>query len=278
MARTNMQSTRVKPERSELLVLHVLRRERISSSFVRITFGGGDIGAFVPLGADQWFRLFLPVGGEEGALGRLPAKLDALAFARYLTMSKAVRPVLRNYSVRAYRPGGAAGPELDVDFVLHGSAADGTSGPAATWAATCAVGDAVAIFDEGISFTPQAGVDRVRLVADETGVPAAANILASLDAGVQGIAVLEIPHADDAQELATPPGVEVEWVVRTDPHAVPGVAAGTRARLPPSTGERFHGWAVGESALPIAMRRHWIAAGAAKGDILFCGYWKAGRR
>lgn len=278
MARANMQSTRVKPERSELLVLHVLRRERISSGFARITLGGGDIAGFVPLGADQWFRLFLPVGGEVGALSRLPAKLDTLAFARYLTMSKTVRPVLRNYSVRAYRPDGAEGPELDVDFVLHGSAADGTSGPAAAWAETCAVGDAVAIIDEGISFTPPAGVDRVRLVADETGVPAAANILASLDAGVQGVAVLEIPHADDAQELVTPPGVEIEWVVRTDPHAVPGVAAGIRARLLPSTGERFYGWAVGESALPIAMRRHWIAAGVAKSDILFCGYWKAGRR
>jgi len=278
MARTNMQSTRVKPERSELLVLHVLRRERISSGFARVTLGGGDIAGFAPLGSDQWFRLFLPVGGDEEALSRLPAKLDTLAFARYLTMSKAVRPVFRNYSVRAYRPEGPSGPELDVDFVLHGSAADGTSGPAATWAETCAVGDAVAIIDEGISFVPAPGVAQVRLVADETGVPAAANILASLDAGMRGVAVLEVPHADDAQELAAPAGMEVVWVVREDAHAVPGVAAGTRARLLPPPGERFAGWAVGESALATAMRRHWIAAGVAKEDILFCGYWKAGRR
>ena len=43
MARTNMQSTRVKPERSELLVLHVLRRERISSGFARVTLGGAAL-------------------------------------------------------------------------------------------------------------------------------------------------------------------------------------------------------------------------------------------
>lgn len=278
MARTNMQSTRVKPERSELLVLHVLRRERISTGFVRVTLGGGDIARFAPLGSDQWFRLFLPVGGEEGVLGRLPAKLDTLAYARYLTIAKARRPVLRNYSVRAYRPDGMAGPELDVDFVLHGSPADGTSGPAATWAATCSVGDAVAIIDEGISFTPRPGVGHVRLVADETGVPAAANILASLAPDVRGSAVLEVPHADDAQPLDAPAGVEVQWLVRDDPHAVPGVLAGTRARLLPPPGERFAGWAVGESALPIAMRRHWIASGVAKDDILFCGYWKSARR
>ena len=278
MARTNMQTTRVKPERSELLVLHVLRRERISSGFVRVTLGGGDIARFAPLGGDQWFRLFLPVGGEEDALSRLPAKLDTFAFARYLTMSKAVRPVLRNYSVRAFRPDGRDGPELDVDFVLHGSAAAGTSGPAATWAETCAVGDAVAIFDEGISFTPAEGIAHVRLVADETGLPAAANILSTLPGGMRGTAVLEIPHADDAQALSAPDGIDVQWVVRDDPHAIPGVAAGTRARLLPHPGEHFYGWSAGESALPIAMRRHWIATGVAKDDILFCGYWKAARR
>ncbi|GIT79812.1 siderophore-interacting protein [Leifsonia sp. LS1] len=278
MARTNMQTTRIKPQRSELLVLHVLRRQRLSSGFMRVTLGGGDISRFVPLGGDQWFRLFLPVGGEEDALNRLPAKLDVFAFARYLAISKAVRPVLRNYSVRAFRPDGVDGPELEVDFVLHGSAAAGTSGPAASWAQTCAVGDAVAIVDEGISFTPAPGIAHVRLVADETGVPAAANILSTLAAGTRGTAVLEVPHADDIQPLSSPDGVDVHWVVREDPHAVPGIAAGTRARLLPTPGERFYGWVAGESALAIAMRRHWIATGVAKEDILFCGYWKAQRR
>jgi hypothetical protein len=54
--------------------------------------------------------------------------------------------------VRAFRADGPQGPELDVGFVVHGSPAAGTSGPAATWAQTCAVGDAVAILDEGITF------------------------------------------------------------------------------------------------------------------------------
>jgi hypothetical protein len=52
------------------------------------------------------------------------------------------------------RPDGPDGPELDVDFVLHGSAADGTAGPAAVWARNCARGDAVAVLDEGIGFNP----------------------------------------------------------------------------------------------------------------------------
>ncbi|MEO3830201.1 siderophore-interacting protein [Actinomadura sp. B10D3] len=54
----------------------------------------------------------------------------------------------------AYRPDGLDGAELDVDFVLHGSADDQTAGPAAAWATTCTRGDAVGILDEGIRHCP----------------------------------------------------------------------------------------------------------------------------
>jgi NADPH-dependent ferric siderophore reductase len=61
-------------------------------------------------------------------LARLPKTLNPLSYAKYLTIAKTTRQVLRNYSVRAYRPDGPDGPELDVDFVLHGSAEHGTAG------------------------------------------------------------------------------------------------------------------------------------------------------
>jgi NADPH-dependent ferric siderophore reductase len=273
MARTNMTATRVKPAVERLLTLHVLRRERISPTFVRVTLGGGDIEAFAPMGFDQWFRLFLPV--SEQSLSRLPNKLDTLAYLRYLAIAKTDRPVLRNYTVRDHRADGPEGPELDVDFVIHGSGAD--SGPAAAWAQACTPGDAVAILDEGISYNPPAGLaGHTVLVADETGLPAAAGILASLDRSATGRAIIELPHADDAQPLDAPDGVEVEWVVRRDPHDVPGVAALAAASALPVPAEPFFGWAVGEQALPVAMRRHWVQAGVPKSAISFCGYWKSG--
>ena len=126
MARTNAAQTRVKPDKSELLTLHVVRRRRLSPSFARVTLGGPDLARFTPMGGDQWFRLFLPVA--EGTLARLPNRLDTLAYMRYLAIAKTERPVLCNYTVAAFRAGGENGPELDVDFVLHGSAADGTAG------------------------------------------------------------------------------------------------------------------------------------------------------
>ncbi|MFJ1767047.1 siderophore-interacting protein [Amycolatopsis sp. NPDC088138] len=272
MARQNLTATRVKPETAELLTLRVLRSERLSPHFARVTIGQDDIGSFTPMGFDQWFRLFIPVA--EGSLERLPNKLNALAYAKYLTIAKTSRPVLRNYSVRAYRSDGPDGPELDVDFVLHGSAEDGTAGPAATWAQHCARGDAVAILDEGIGFNPAPGREHLLLVADETGLPAIAGVLASLPRDATGHALIELPDAEDRQVLDAPPAVEVTWLPRSR-GAVAGRAALAAAQDLPVPPAAAHGWVVGESAMAAALRRHWVRAGIPKNDIMFCGYWKA---
>lgn len=278
MVRTNMNQRRVKPESSALLTLHVLRRQQLSPHFVRVTLGGGDIEQFVHRGHDQWFRLFLPV--TDTSLSHAPAKLTTLAYLRFLTVSSTERPVLRNYTVRAFRAHGPDGPELDVDFVLHGSADDGTAGPAAAWAQRCEPGDAVGIIDEGTTFHPPPDTTSVRLVADETGLPAVAGVLASLADDVVGHAVVEVPTAADAQPLTGPPGVEVSWVFRdtTDAAAVPGVAALARSAALPRPEPGCFGWVVGESGLATGQRRVWVDQGLDKSAITFCGYWKAGRQ
>ncbi|PKW14851.1 siderophore-interacting protein [Saccharopolyspora spinosa] len=272
MARTNLATRRIKPEHSELLTLRVLRRERISPHFARITLGRGDVEEFRYMGFDQWFRLFIPV--SEDSLSRLPDKLNAVSYAKFLTTAKISRPVLRNYSVRAYRPVGPDGPEIDVDFVLHGSAKNGTAGPAATWAQTCEEGDAVAILDEGIRFNPPRGVEHVLLVVDETGLPAAAGVLAALAPETRGLALIEVPSEADLQPLDAPAGVEVRWVVRDHPESTPGRAALAAAQALPTATSPTYGWVVGESNLAASLRRHWIRNGLPKDHIMFCGYWR----
>ncbi|WP_175047914.1 siderophore-interacting protein [Microlunatus speluncae] len=274
MARTNLTARRIKPESVELITARVLRRERISEHFIRVTVGGDELAGFVPLGFDQWFRLFLPVPG--GSLERVPSRLTTLSYARFLTVAKLERPVLRNYTVRAFRADGPAGPELDIDFVRHGSPDDGTAGPATIWAESCRPGDPAAILDEGVGFNPPDDADQLILVADETGLPAVAGILASLPAATRGTALIEIPAADDRQDLIKPDGLEVRWVIRDDHDAVPGRAALAAAAELASPAGSGYGWVVGEQALATGLRRHWVRAGVAKDRIMFCGYWRAG--
>lgn len=267
----------VKPETQGLVHLTVLRRERLAPHWMRITLGGGEIADFRPMGFDQWFRIFLPLGGDEG-LDRLPAKANKLfGYLRYLRIPDGVRPVMRNYSVRAFRPATAdSDAELDVDFVLHGSAEDGTAGPASRWAETCEPGESVVLIDEGLAFNPERGTDRVVLVADETGLPAIAGVSASLPSRATGLAIVEVPSAEDALEFEHPAGITVRWIVRE--HDVkPGTLALQTLRDASLPDAPFHAYIVGEQALPTEARRHLVTdRGVSKDLVSFCGYWRVG--
>lgn len=267
----------VKPASAELIRLTVLRRERLSEHWMRVTLGGGEVDRFTPMGFDQWFRLFLPLGGEQG-LERVPAKAHKVfGYLKFLRIPDGERPVMRNYSVRAYRPAdGDRGAEIDVDFVLHGSAAEGTSGPASRWAELCAPGESVLIIDEGLNFNPERGTDRVVLVGDETALPAIASICASLPQTATGVVIVEVPSDADALDFPHPPGITVHWLVR--PHAAtPGAPALDALRALELPEQPFHAYIAGEQALASGGRKLLVGErGADKDRVSFCGYWRIG--
>lgn len=270
-------SKMVKPETTELLHLEVLRSERLAPHWARITLGGAEIEKFRPMGYDQWFRLFIPVGGDAG-LDRVPAKAHKMfGYLKFLRIPDGERPVMRNYTVREYRPATAdAGAELDVDFVLHGSAADGTAGPASRWAETCEPGEHVLLIDEGLTFNPERGTDRVVLVGDETALPAIASICASLPASSSGTAIIEVPSQEDALEFARPAGITVEWIVRAEETA-PGALALAALREQTLPDAPFHAYAAGEQGLASGVRKQLVGErGVDKNSVSFCGYWKIG--
>ncbi|WP_243232069.1 siderophore-interacting protein [Microbacterium sp. CIAB417] len=264
----------VKPASPDLLHLRVVRTERLSEHWMRVTLGEGEIDRFVPLGYDQWFRLFLPVGGDQG-LERIPAKANKLiGYLKYLRIPDGVRPVMRNYTVRAYRAATVdAGAEIDVDFVLHGTGPD--AGPASRWAASARPGDSVVIIDEGLGFDPARGVDRVILVADETGLPAVSGVCASLPASATGVALIEVPSEADALAFDAPAGVEVRWLVR-DAQTRPGTLALAALEEVPLPAQGVHAFIVGEQSLPTSARRALVARGLDKASISFIGYWRMG--
>ncbi|MDR7110781.1 NADPH-dependent ferric siderophore reductase [Microbacterium trichothecenolyticum] len=267
----------VKPETQGLVHLTVLRTERLSPHWLRVTLGGGEIDRFRVMGYDQWFRLFLPLGGDEG-LERLPAKANKMfGYLKYLRIPDGVRPVMRNYTVRAFRPATATtGAEIDVDFVLHGSAADGTAGPASRWAESCQAGESVVVIDEGLTFNPDRGTDRVILVSDETGLPAIAGICAALPSHATGLAIVEVPSAEDALDFPHPAGIIVRWIVR-DHDVKPGTLALQALRDASIPDAAIHAYIVGEQALATEGRRHLVGErGVPKDLVSFCGYWRVG--
>jgi NADPH-dependent ferric siderophore reductase len=268
--------TQTKPEKPQVILAEVTRTERVSPNVVRVTFGGEAIRRFRPIGFDQWFRLFLPREGQE--VLNLPTRSSIVWYAQFLTTPKHRRPYVRNYTVRAYRAAGGERehPELDVDFVVHGAG----SGPASDWAVNARPGSTAGILDEGASYAAGDAVDWHLIVADETGLPAAAGVLAGLPRDAVGHAYIELPDAADAQPVDAPTGVAVHWLPRTDSHTTPGALARetVQAAVSATTLPDGRGYAhlVGESSLVTGLRRHLVAAGMPKSDITFIGYWRVG--
>lgn len=271
----------LKPEVPAFYRLTVLAAGQISPSFVRVTLGGESLATYRDMGYDHWFRLFIPQQGQNEP--RIPSSTSMLWYAQYLAFSKDTKPIVRNYTVRNYRAAEHAvhgdGPEIDIDFVVHGAGTDhNSSGPGSSWALAARPGDSVAILDEGRIYNPTAANPWQLLVGDESAAPAVLGILRSSPAGSKSRAFIEVPTAEDIQEHDAADGVELTWVVRPDAHAKPGdavLAAVQKADLP--QGAPFV-YVAGEQALATGLRRYLVnERNVPKTNISFTGYWKFGK-
>ncbi|MDX2376981.1 siderophore-interacting protein [Microbacterium sp. LRZ72] len=289
----------------------VARIHEVSPTFRRFTLTGPEIATVADNRLDQRFKILFPT--PTAGLDAMP--LDDEWYAAWRELDNDARPPMRTYTVREVRSESA---EFDVDIAVHGRL-----GPASSWALDARPGDEIVVcvphtgfagdFHGGIDFRPPAGVERILIAADETALPAVSGILERFPASATGIAVIEVPHADDAAALAVPPpGVEVRVVARgQDPTGtllVPAVQQAAETVLAPSTGsteafedidieagilwdvptdaagnpllERgpFYAWLAGEASPIKQLRRHLVRdRGVDRRSVAFMGYWRAGR-
>ncbi len=117
-------------------------------------------------------------------------------------------PVMRSYTVRAFDP---ERRELVLDFVDHGD-----DGPASKWCRVARVGDRITAMGPGEKKLAGPDADWVFLGGDLSALPALAVNLEQLPADMRGYALVEVPSADDVQDIAAPSGVEVRWLVNDD--------------------------------------------------------------
>ncbi|RDD87240.1 siderophore-interacting protein [Streptomyces parvulus] len=264
--------------------LQVVRTRRLGPSLARVTFAGDDLRAFHSDGRDQSLSLFLPHPGQSEPA--VPLEQGDNWWQAWRELPDDVRAVMRSYTLRALRrdaDGDTA--EIDVDFVLHGlePGAALEAGPAARWAASARAGDHVLLLgpavadNRAIRFRPPEDTDLVVIWGDETAVPAACAIVESLPAGTRARVWLEVPHAEDVQDLATAADAEITWLVRDTAGGGPEATLATlrEARLPDA--ERPYVWIAGESGCVKALRRHFVGErGIDRRRVTFVGYWRQG--
>lgn len=200
---------------------------RLTPHLVRVTFRSADrqwdqLIHFADNGFDQRIKLILPAPGSD--LTMLPTGDNW--HTRLRQLPERIRPAVRTYTVRTVRRGDADRPsEVDVDMVLHG-----VNGPASAWLVRLLeFPDRAADFEVALlgpdarHAGPHGGLEFVSgvrsdllFVADETALPAVAAILERLPAAATGTALLEVPTAADAVELAAPQGIRIRWLPRDD--------------------------------------------------------------
>ena len=282
--------------------------ERISPSYVRITLGGPELADFGIDGPayDQRFKLLMP------AANGLPELSEDDWWTDLQALSDEDRCPVRTYTIRDVL-GTGADTQIVFDVVLH----PGGHGPGSLWAERAAPGDEVLVcvprrgtFFGGIEWDPGAA-DRLLLAGDETALPAIASILGALPEDARGDAFIEVPHAEDVQELTAPEGLAVRWLPREGAEVgsavVPAVQAhlglgGATAEIETDdpeedelwetptysgSGEEIaevltpgpgsYAWIAGENALVKTLRRNLVTdLGMPRQQVAFMGYWRIG--
>ena len=287
--------------------VHVARLQRLSPSFLRVTFTGPDLHLFASNGLDQRIKVLLPLPGR--GLLDCPTGPDWYGEWRALPAERQVP--IRTYTVRAVRTDPV---EVDVDFVLHGA-----TGPASAWAEEATVGDEVVLVGPnglfegptgGFEWHPPADASCLLIAGDETAVPAICAIVESLPADRRGHVLLEVPTAGDVLDVAVPAGVRIVWLPRaTSTGTAPRgdlLAAAVRAavaelaeylaptpvadlddvdietgilwEVPAETTSGVYAWLAGEAGVVKGLRRHLVSeVGVPRGSVAFMGYWREGR-
>jgi NADPH-dependent ferric siderophore reductase len=243
--------------------------EMVTPHIKQITFGGGDLVNFQPVGPDQFMYVLAAASGQA----ELPID-SSFTWEWYDETPADDRPVGAYYTVRRWRRETA---QLDIWFVLHGEGGDHVAGPASTWAAQAMPGESVGLWGPRTAWAPPADTDWYLLVGDETGLPAIATILESLPDGTPAKVFIETTGTTDRVEFPTSASVEVEvtWIDRGAEPAGTSTLLADAVRSMPWPGGNAYAWGGGESRAMTAIRkyvRHEV--GLPREAVSMTGYWR----
>ena len=225
--------------------LDVLAITDVTRNMRRITLGGRNLADFPTDQAGGYVKFFLDY-----------PDMDMTA--------------VRTYTIRYQRDNQS---EIDVDFVMHGD-----HGVASAWALHASVGDTLTVGGPGPKKIVDMDADWYFLVGDMTALPPLSATLEALPASARRYAVIEILHDSDQQDIAAPPGMEVQWVVAAD-NVAGREAVVERVRNKPWLEGRPSVWAASEFDTMKALRQYFKKErGLRPSEAYISSYWKNGLR
>lgn len=179
----------------------------------------------------------------------------------------------RDYTPLEFRADGPEGPELDIDFYLHGRGG-ALGGPAAAWAASAQPGDPIRMGGPRGSHLAPTDADDAILIGDESALPAIARWLDAFGPDVPVTGLFSVADPGTAAYLADREGSgrRLSWHLGRDREER---LAGILRDMPIGDGTFI--FLAGEASSLVPMRRYLRRElGLPKAQVSAHGYWKRG--
>lgn len=250
----------------------VRRTAQLTPHLKRVTFCG-DLADCTSVGLDQRVKLFFPLPGQDEPT--VPVGEDW--YNQYRGMPEGLRPPMRTYTIRRFRP---RDNEIDIDFVLHGD-----NGPASSWADRATPGDRIDILAPnaghtpitGYEYQPPADAEWELIAGDDTALPAISSIVEALPASRRALVFLEVDSLAEVQPMHSAGDVALTWLSRAGKPAVGGGLLREAIGRTTFPDGRPYAWLAGESSAVTGLRRHLVNdRGIEKESVQFSGYWLLG--
>lgn len=241
--------------RSPPMLLTVKKAWRLTPNMIRVTFAGPELAGF-------------PEGREGGNCKLMLPELNETRehFAKRFTDGPV--PVRRTFTVRHFFKDTQ---ELSIDFVAHGD-----NGPASRWASHAMPGDFLGFAGPSAPKVAHFDADWYIVAADPSAIPVAAATLEAMPRDAKGVAIFEVTSAEDQQSINAPDGVEMHWLVHSDPH-IASKAQETFIRALDWPNGRIQTCIAGESGVLKSLRAFLTQQeNLQRADTYISGYWKIG--
>jgi NADPH-dependent ferric siderophore reductase len=178
------------------------------------------------------------------------------------------RPVRRRYTIRALDTGRL---RLTLDIVRHGT------GPGEQWVRDARPGDTIEGIGPRGKITTSPSADWHLFLGDDSAQPAIFAMTEALPGDATATLVIEVPGAQDEQELLAPARTRLSWLHRLDRPAGEAAALAAEAaevELPPGRGQAY---LFGEARVVLKLREVLAGRGLSPEQMSPKAYWGRGR-
>ena len=223
---------------------------------------GPELAGFEPAAAGSHIKLILPPPGVTDTPQPLRHDGRRPVFAEGVTP-----PFLRTYTPLRYN---AETLELEVEMLLHGDS------PASNWLRSARPGHRIIVAGPRGGWVPPQDGDWYLVMADDTGIPAAVQVLQALP-DRQITALFEVTDEQERRPLPAIPDDLPRWLYREPQGLSAGLPLEQAVRQAEIPASRGYVWMALEAGAMRRIRRYLIEdLGLLPERMITRGYWKLG--